>query len=127
MLNYMISWSLANRAIILCLAILIMATGIRTATNLPVEVLPDLTKPTVTILTEAPGLSPEEVESQVTIPVESVLMGVPGLTRLRNRMSVFHLSMSSLIGIRTLTAPAPKSGSACKPPLTAFRAGSNLS
>ncbi len=68
MLNKMITWSLANRAVIIAISILIMVMGMRTATELPVEVLPDLTKPTVTILTEAPGLSPEEVEAQVTVP-----------------------------------------------------------
>ncbi len=88
MLNKMIQWSLANRAIVLAVSILVMAMGIRTATELPVEVLPDLTKPTVTILVEAPGLSPEEVESQVTVPVESALMGVAGLTRLRSNSDV---------------------------------------
>ncbi|WP_193214265.1 efflux RND transporter permease subunit [Luteolibacter marinus] len=88
MLNKMIQWSLANRAIIIAVSLLIMVMGIRTATELPVEVLPDLTKPTVVILIEAPGLSPEEVETQVTLPVESSLMGVAGLTRLRSNSDV---------------------------------------
>ena len=88
MLNKLIRWSLANRAIILAVSLLIMVMGIRTATQLPVEVLPDLTKPTVVILVEAPGLSPEEVETQVTVPVESALMGVAGLTRLRSNSDV---------------------------------------
>ncbi|WP_424316177.1 efflux RND transporter permease subunit, partial [Haloferula sp.] len=84
----MILWSLANRAIIIGVSLLIMVMGFRTATQLPVEVLPDLTKPTVTILTEAPGLSPEEVEAQVTVPMESAMMGVSGLTRLRSNSDV---------------------------------------
>lgn len=88
MLNKMINWSLANRAIILGLSIILMAMGIRTATQLSVEVLPDLTKPTVVILTEAPGLAPEEVEMRVTQPIESALMGVAGLTRLRSNSDV---------------------------------------
>ncbi|MBG7608132.1 MAG: efflux RND transporter permease subunit [Verrucomicrobia bacterium] len=88
MLNKMIRWSLANRAIVIAISLLVMVTGMRTATELPVEVLPDLTKPTVVILVEAPGLSPEEVESQITIPVETSLMGVPGLTRLRSNSDV---------------------------------------
>ena len=59
MLNQLIRWSLRNRVIILCLSLLVLVMGFKTGRELPVEVLPDLTKPTVTILTEAPGLSPE--------------------------------------------------------------------
>jgi CzcA family heavy metal efflux pump len=88
MLNKMIHWSLANRAIILGLSLLLLVMGFRAVTELPVEVLPDLTKPTVTILTEAPGLAPEEVETRVTQPIESALMGVGGLTRLRSNTDV---------------------------------------
>jgi CzcA family heavy metal efflux pump len=88
MLNKMIHWSLANRAIIIGISILLMVFGLKTATELPVEVLPDLTKPTVVILTEAPGLAPEEVETRVTQPIESALMGVAGLTRLRSNSDV---------------------------------------
>ena len=59
-----------------------LAAGIHLGRKLPVN-LPDLTKPMVTILTEAPGLAPEEVESRISIPLESALMGVSGVTRLR--------------------------------------------
>ncbi len=88
MLNKMIHWSLANRAVIIGVSLILMVLGLRTATQLPVEVLPDLTKPTVVILTEAPGLAPEEVESRVTQPIESSLMGVAGLHRLRSNSDV---------------------------------------
>ena len=88
MLNKLITWSLANRAVVIAISILIMVMGVRTATELPVEVLPDLTKPTVIILIEAPGLSPEEVETQVTVPIERSLLGVSGLTRLRSNSDV---------------------------------------
>lgn len=88
MLNRMIQWSLANRAIILGLSLLILAMGFRSGFQLPVEVLPDLTKPTVVVLTEAPGLAPEEVETRVTQPLESALMGVAGLNRLRSNSDV---------------------------------------
>ena len=88
MLNKMIHWALGNRALILGVAIILMVMGLRTATQLPVEVLPDLTKPTVIILTESPGLAPEEVEMRVTQPIESALMGVAGLTRLRSNSDV---------------------------------------
>jgi CzcA family heavy metal efflux pump len=88
MLHFLIRWSLRHRAIIICLSVLILAAGIKTAQDLPVEVLPDLTKPTVTILTESPGLSPEEVEALVTQPIENSLMGVAGLTRMRSTSDI---------------------------------------
>ncbi len=88
MLNRMIQWSLANRAVILGIALLMLTLGLRSGLKLPVEVLPDLTKPTVVILTEAPGLAPEEVEVRVTEPLESALLGVAGLTRLRSNSDV---------------------------------------
>ena len=88
MLNRMIRWALHNRAFIIGIAVILMATGLRTATQLPVEVLPDLTKPTVIVLTESPGLAPEEVELRVTQPIENALMGVTGLTRLRSNSDV---------------------------------------
>ena len=88
MLNRLIQWSLANRAIVLGLSLLVLALGFRSGMGLPVEVLPDLTKPTVIILTEAPGLAPEEVEIRVTQPLEGALLGVAGLTRLRSNSDV---------------------------------------
>jgi CzcA family heavy metal efflux pump len=88
MLNRLIQWSLAHRAIVLGLSVIILVFGLRSGMGLPVEVLPDLTKPTVIILTEAPGLAPEEVETRVTQPLEGALMGVAGLTRLRSNSDV---------------------------------------
>jgi CzcA family heavy metal efflux pump len=88
MLNKMIHWALASRALIIGVSLILMVMGLKTATELPVEVLPDLTKPTVIILTESPGLAPEEVETRVTQPIETALMGVAGLTRLRSNSDV---------------------------------------
>lgn len=88
MLNKLIQWSLAHRGAILGSSLLVLVLGFATILRLPVEVLPDLTKPTVIILTEAAGLAPEEVENQVTLPLESALMGVAGLTRLRSNSDV---------------------------------------
>ena len=90
MLNALIRFSLANRGLIIAGAIVVILFGIQTARKLPVEVLPDLTKPTVTLLTEAPGLAPEEVETLVTLPLESALMGVASVTRLRSTSDVSH-------------------------------------
>lgn len=88
MLNRLIQWSLANRALVLGLALVLLVLGVQSGLRLPVEVLPDLTKPTVILLTEAPGLAPEEVETRVTQPLESALLGVAGLTRLRSNSDV---------------------------------------
>ena len=88
MLNRLIQWSLGHRAIVLGLALVVLVLGLQSSLTLPVEVLPDLTKPTVIILTESPGLSPEEVENRVTQPLESALLGVSGLTRLRSNSDV---------------------------------------
>jgi CzcA family heavy metal efflux pump len=88
MLSLLIQFSLRHRGIILLAAFILLILGIQIGRTLPVEVLPDLTKPTVTILTEAPGLAPEEVETRVTFPLESALMGVSGVTRLRTTSDV---------------------------------------
>jgi len=88
MLNYLIRFSLAQRALVIALGLIVLTLGWRMIGQLPVDVLPDLTKPTVTILTEAPGLSPEEVETRVTLPLESGLMGVNGLDRLRTKSDI---------------------------------------
>lgn len=88
MLNILIRFSLSHRPLVLMVAVALLWMGFRTVRELPVEVLPDLTKPTVTILTESPGLAPEEVETLVTLPLENSLMGVAGVTRLRSTSDV---------------------------------------
>jgi CzcA family heavy metal efflux pump len=91
MLNALIRFSLAQRALVLACAAIVLGLGVKKVMELPVEVLPDLTKPTVTILTEAPGFAPEEVETLISVPLENTLMGVNGVTRLR---SVNDISLS---------------------------------
>ena len=88
MLNKLIRFSLHHRPIVLMASLLLLVFGWQTVVNLPVEVLPDMTKPTVTILTECPGLAPEEVETLVTQPLESAVQGVGGLDRLRSNSDV---------------------------------------
>ena len=83
MLNKLIRFSLAQRGLILMVAVVLMVFGIKKALEMPVDVLPDLTKPTVTLLTEAQGYAPEEVETLITIPLENALMGVTGVNRVR--------------------------------------------
>ncbi len=88
MLNALIRFSLRSRALVLVFALLILLFGFQAGRKLPLEVLPDMTKPTVTLLTECPGLAPEEVEILVTQRLESALQGVGGLDRLRSNSDV---------------------------------------
>lgn len=88
MLDHLIRFSLKHRALVITAALLLLLLGARTGMTLPVEVLPDMTKPTVTVLTESPGLAPEEVETLVTRPLENALLGVGGLDRLRSNSDV---------------------------------------
>ena len=88
MLNTLIRFSLHHRPIVLMASMVLLVFGWQTVINLPVEVLPDMTKPTVTILTECPGLAPEEVETLVTQPLEGAVQGVGGLDRLRSNSDV---------------------------------------
>jgi CzcA family heavy metal efflux pump len=88
MLNFLIRSSLAHRPLVIAAALVVLVLGLQAVLRLPVEVLPDMTKPTVTILTEAPGLAPEEVEALVTQPIESAVQGVSGIDRLRSSSDV---------------------------------------
>lgn len=84
MLNKIISYSLHNRLLILFAAILLFFTGSYTATKMEVDVFPDLNAPTVVIMTEAPGMAPEEVERLVTFPVETAVNGATDVRRVRS-------------------------------------------
>lgn len=87
MLNSIIRLALRERLAVLGTSIILLVFGTWQAFHLPVDVFPDLNRPIVTVMTEARGLAPEEVEVQVTIPIESVLNGLPGLVRLRSSNS----------------------------------------
>jgi CzcA family heavy metal efflux pump len=80
----LIRWSLYNKLVTLVFAAMVTAYGVYQMRQMTVDVLPDVTAPTVTILTEAHAMAPEEVEKQVTIPIENALQGVPGIRRLRS-------------------------------------------
>lgn len=88
MWNLVIRWSLAHPLVVLALALGVLLGGAWIARSLPVDVLPDVNAPTVTVLTESHGMAPDEVEALVTVPLETALNGVPGMRRLRSSSGV---------------------------------------
>jgi len=84
MLNKIIQWSIKNRLIVLVFAAALLIYGGVLAVRSPVDVFPDLTAPTVTILTESHGMAPEEVESLVSLPIEASMNGTAGVFRVRS-------------------------------------------
>ena len=84
MFNFLVTQSLRNRLLVLAVAAVLILYGAFTATKLPVDVFPDLNKPTVTIMTEAEGLAPPEVEQLVTYPIETRMNGLPSVSRVRS-------------------------------------------
>ena len=83
-LDLLVRASLEHRFFTVCVAAVLLAGGGWVAATLPVDVFPDLTAPTVTVLTDAHGLAPEEVESLVTFPVETAVNGAAGVRRVRS-------------------------------------------
>lgn len=88
MFERLIALSLRHRLIVLFAAVALLVWGGWTALRIPLDVLPDLTAPTVTILVEAPGMVPVEMESLVTFPIESSINGAPGVRRVRSATAV---------------------------------------
>jgi CzcA family heavy metal efflux pump len=84
MIGHIISWSLRNKLFVVVAGILLMAWGGWQAANTPVDVFPDLTAPTVTVVPEAHGMAPTDVENLVTFPVETAMNGAPGVRRVRS-------------------------------------------
>ena len=84
MFTFLVTRSLRNRLLVCALSGVLVLLGLLAARRLPVDVLPDLNRPTVTIMTEAEGLAPQEVEQLVTFPIESQMNGLPGVSRVRS-------------------------------------------
>lgn len=87
MLNRIIKFSLNNRLLVMLAVVLVIIGGTYSARNIEVDVFPDLTMPTVVILTDASNMAPEEVERLVTFPIETAVNGATNVRRVRSSSS----------------------------------------
>lgn len=88
MIGHIIAWSLRNKLFVVLAGVLLLAWGGWQAARTPVDVFPDLTAPAVTVVTEAHGMAPTDVENLVTFPIETVLNGAPGVRRVRSATKI---------------------------------------
>ncbi len=96
MLNALIEASLKNRFLVLALAALVAGVGIYSALHLPIDAVPDLTNVQVQVITEAPALSPMEVETFLSFPVEGAMSGLPDVEQIRS-ISKFGISVVTIV------------------------------
>ncbi len=94
MIGQIIQWSIRNRLFVVIGGLLMLFWGGWQAAHTPVDIFPDLTAPTVTVVTEAPGMSPLDVENLVTFPIETALNGAPGVRRVRSSTKI---GLSSIV------------------------------
>jgi len=87
MLNQLIKFSLKNKYVVLFSSVFLIILGTRTAINMDVDVFPDLTAPTVVVMTDAHGMASEEVERLVTYPIETAVNGATDVRRVRSASS----------------------------------------
>jgi HME family heavy-metal exporter len=84
MFNLLVKASLRSRVLVLAAALVLVAYGCLVVPRLPVDVFPDLNRPTVVLMTEAEGLAPQEIEQLITYPIETAMGGLPGVVRVRS-------------------------------------------
>ena len=84
MINNIIKFSLRNKYLILLSSVVLLVFGVYTAKNMDIDVFPDLTAPTVIVMTDSHGMAPEEVERLVTYPIETAVNGAMGVRRVRS-------------------------------------------
>ncbi len=87
-MNWLIEFSLRHRLLVLCLSVITLVYGGYVMSTLPIDIFPNLTRPRVTVMTECPGLAPEEVESLVTFPLETALNGATGVEAVRSQSGI---------------------------------------
>jgi len=88
MIEHIIAWSLRNKLLVVLAGVLLLVWGGWQGAKTPVDVFPDLTAPSVTVVTEARGMAPSDVESQVTFPIETALNGAPDVRRVRSSTTI---------------------------------------
>lgn len=88
MIANIIAGSLKNRLLVLLAGLIVLTWGVYETMRMPVDVFPDLTAPTVTIIADAHGMAPEEVETLITFPIETALNGASGVRRVRSSTSI---------------------------------------
>ncbi|MDP3583970.1 MAG: efflux RND transporter permease subunit [Thiobacillus sp.] len=88
MIGHIIAWSLRNKLFVVIAGVLLLAWGGWQAAQTPVDVFPDLTAPSVTVVTEAHGMAPTDVEALVTFPIETALNGAPDVRRVRSSTKI---------------------------------------
>ncbi len=88
MIGHIIAWSLRNKLFVVLAGVLLLGWGGWQASRTPVDVFPDLTAPSVTVVTEAQGMAPTDVENLVTFPIETALNGAPNVRRVRSATKI---------------------------------------